>query len=225
MLRAPRRARASQSSVPAPRRGGSSTTTSTPSPESSAPSTAWPASPWTTRTSMPARLWARSATAASPASTAVTMPPSAARPRVNSPTPANSSSTASPGATAAAWRTRRSRSAAPWGPVWKKLPADGAVTISVEGFDFRVSAGSFFQTGPQGAALLLRLVRQAAAVAPGDAVLELFAGVGLFTRGLAADGGMVTAVEAGDAAVAGFNGGDHAPVSYTHLTLPTIYSV
>ena len=88
------------------------------------------------------------------------------------------------------------------------VSADGAivagsepVVISVGDVDLQVSAGSFFQTGPQGAALLLRLVRDAAAVRPGDVVLELFAGVGLFTCGLAADGGVVTAVESSDSAV------------------------
>lgn len=82
------------------------------------------------------------------------------------------------------------------------LRGDGAVTITVGGFDYRVSATSFFQTGPQGAEVLLRLVRDAAAVQSGDTVLELFAGVGLFSRGLAADGAAVTAVEA-DATAAG----------------------
>ena len=83
----------------------------------------------------------------------------------------------------------------------RPMPADGAVTIRVDGFDLRVSARSFFQPGPQGAAVLLRLVREAAAVSAGDSVLELFAGGGLFSRGLVADGAAVTAVEADDVAV------------------------
>lgn len=72
----------------------------------------------------------------------------------------------------------------------------------VGGFSFRVSPGSFFQTNRQGAEILLRLVREAAAVEVGDEALDLYAGVGLFARGLAADGASVVAVESAPAAVA-----------------------
>lgn len=72
----------------------------------------------------------------------------------------------------------------------------------VGGFELRVSAASFFQTNRHGAELLLDLVREAADVRPGDAALDLYAGVGLFARGLAADGAAVTAVESHPAAAA-----------------------
>ena len=78
------------------------------------------------------------------------------------------------------------------------------VHMRAAGFSFQVSATSFFQASTAAAAHLVRLVREAAAVEPGDVVLDLYAGVGLFSRVLAADGARVTAVEghpssAGDA--------------------------
>jgi 23S rRNA (uracil1939-C5)-methyltransferase len=95
------------------------------------------------------------------------------------------------------------------GDVGASVTADGrlvdhdqAVTFRVAGFDFRVSAGSFFQAGIAGAEALVRLVRAAAGVGPGDVALDLYAGVGLFARVLAADGAHVVAVEASPAACA-----------------------
>lgn len=80
------------------------------------------------------------------------------------------------------------------------LRGDPTVTERVAGFDFRVSPTSFFQPNPAGAEILVDLVSQAAAVAPGEGVLDCYAGVGLFARALAADGGTVVAVEANPAA-------------------------
>jgi tRNA/tmRNA/rRNA uracil-C5-methylase (TrmA/RlmC/RlmD family) len=76
-----------------------------------------------------------------------------------------------------------------------ELRGTGAVRMEVAGLSYRVSATSFFQAGRPGAETLVRLVREAAAVAPGESVLDLFAGVGLFAKALAADGATVTAVE------------------------------
>ncbi len=70
------------------------------------------------------------------------------------------------------------------------------------GVDVLVSPASFFQANRAGGEILLALVRAAAAVAPGDTAIDLFCGVGLFARGLAADGADVTAVEGSAAAVA-----------------------
>ncbi|MBA3621594.1 MAG: TRAM domain-containing protein [Actinomycetota bacterium] len=78
------------------------------------------------------------------------------------------------------------------------LRGDPVVTESVAGMDFRVSPGSFFQANRAGAEALVALVCRA--VAAGDRVLDLYAGVGLFARALAAKGAEVTAVEAGAAA-------------------------
>ena len=80
------------------------------------------------------------------------------------------------------------------------LRGDTAITAEVDGFRFRVSATSFFQPGPAGASTLARLVREYAEVRPGERVLDAYAGVGLFSRVLAEDGGMVTAVESHPAA-------------------------
>ena len=52
------------------------------------------------------------------------------------------------------------------------------MTEIVGGREFRVSARSFFQTRPDGAAALATLVRDA--VGPGRSVADLYAGVGLF---------------------------------------------
>lgn len=79
------------------------------------------------------------------------------------------------------------------------LRGDPTVVERVAGFDFRISARSFFQANTAGAEVLVAEVRAAAAVQPGDAVADLYAGVGLFSRPLAADGATVVAVE-GDAA-------------------------
>lgn len=75
------------------------------------------------------------------------------------------------------------------------LRGDATVHRSVAGLRYRVSPGSFFQAGTVGAEALVALVRAAAAVTRGETVLDLFAGVGLFSRALAAEGARVTAVE------------------------------
>lgn len=76
------------------------------------------------------------------------------------------------------------------------LRGEPAVTERVAGFDFRVSPASFFQPNRAGAEVLVQLVTEAAAPSPGEGVLDCYAGVGLFSRALAARGGTVVAVEA-----------------------------
>ncbi|HVL99250.1 MAG TPA: class I SAM-dependent RNA methyltransferase [Egibacteraceae bacterium] len=80
------------------------------------------------------------------------------------------------------------------------LRGDPTVVERVAGFSYRVSAGSFFQSNTAGAAALVELVREGADVGPGDAVADLYAGVGLFSRPLAADGATVVAVEGSEEA-------------------------
>jgi tRNA/tmRNA/rRNA uracil-C5-methylase (TrmA/RlmC/RlmD family) len=75
------------------------------------------------------------------------------------------------------------------------LRGEPAVIEHVAGVAFRVSPTSFFQSGPAGAEALVAAVREAAGAGPGDQALDLYAGVGLFARFLAADGAHVTAVE------------------------------
>ena len=77
-----------------------------------------------------------------------------------------------------------------------------AVTVTVDAVPLRVSATSFFQPGPAGAHALVTEVRAAARVGPGDRVLDLYGGVGLFAQALAADGAKVTLVESHHAAAA-----------------------
>jgi tRNA/tmRNA/rRNA uracil-C5-methylase (TrmA/RlmC/RlmD family) len=82
------------------------------------------------------------------------------------------------------------------------VAGDTAITEVVGNFTFQVSPASFFQSNRRGAAILLDLVRAAASVQAGDTALDLYAGVGLFARGLAADGADVTAVEGAPSSVA-----------------------
>ena len=79
------------------------------------------------------------------------------------------------------------------------------VTEHVAGRAYRVSGGGFWQVHPGAAATLVGAVLEGLEPRPGDAVLDLYAGVGLFAAALAervAPSGRVTAVESGRAAVA-----------------------
>ena len=78
----------------------------------------------------------------------------------------------------------------------------GEVTMVVHGRALRVSAGAFFQAGPAAAEALVDAVMAAAEVAPGERVLDLYAGVGLFAGALAAAGAQVVAVESSASATA-----------------------
>ena len=74
----------------------------------------------------------------------------------------------------------------------------GAVTERVLAADFRVSGSGFWQVHPDAASTLVEAVIAGAAARPGDTVLDLYAGVGLFTTFLAdevGDGGAVISVE------------------------------
>lgn len=81
-------------------------------------------------------------------------------------------------------------------------PADRAVTLTVGPQAFRVSAGAFFQSGPGAALTLAQAVVAAAEVAPGDHVVDLYAGGGLLSCFLARTGTSVLAVEADPRAAA-----------------------
>jgi 23S rRNA (uracil1939-C5)-methyltransferase len=77
------------------------------------------------------------------------------------------------------------------------LRGEPTLGVEVEGVGhFRVSPTSFFQASVGGAAVLARLVRDAAEVRIGDTALDLHAGVGLFASVLSGAGASVTAVEA-----------------------------
>ncbi len=71
----------------------------------------------------------------------------------------------------------------------------GSVHYRIGEHRFRVTAGSFFQVNPPQAAQLVRLAADHLQVQPGDRVLDLYAGVGLFSAPLAQRGARLVAVE------------------------------
>lgn len=75
------------------------------------------------------------------------------------------------------------------------LRGDPTAVEEVAGRELRVSAGSFFQAGPEAAEALVAVVRAAAGPVAGCEVVDLYCGVGLFAAALADDGAAVTAVE------------------------------
>ncbi|MAT06328.1 MAG: hypothetical protein CL424_14920 [Acidimicrobiaceae bacterium] len=81
--------------------------------------------------------------------------------------------------------------------------AGAVLTEQVAGHDFRVSAGSFFQSGPRAAQLLVDAVRRAAPeLASAEAVLDAYAGVGLFAAAVTDPSAYVVTVESSRTAVA-----------------------
>lgn len=83
------------------------------------------------------------------------------------------------------------------------IGADAVLHEEVAGHRFRVSAGSFFQSGPAAAALLVDAVRRAAPeLETADRVVDLYAGVGLFAVAAAPHATHVVTVETSRSAVA-----------------------
>jgi 23S rRNA (uracil1939-C5)-methyltransferase len=81
--------------------------------------------------------------------------------------------------------------------------ADAVVHQTVAGVDFRVSAMSFFQSGPDAAGLLVDAVsRSAPEMARARRVVDLYSGVGLFAAAAVPPGVPVTLVESALSAVA-----------------------
>jgi 23S rRNA (uracil1939-C5)-methyltransferase len=74
----------------------------------------------------------------------------------------------------------------------------------VGGRDYRISAGSFFQVNTAGAEVLVALVREDLAPRPGETLLDLYCGVGLFGLAIADGLGRVVGVEADPSAAADF---------------------
>lgn len=70
-----------------------------------------------------------------------------------------------------------------------------SITEDVAGATYRISGLAFFQNSTDGADVLVRLVREAAAVGSDDVVLDGYAGGGLFAVALGRDAGRVIAVE------------------------------
>ncbi len=84
------------------------------------------------------------------------------------------------------------------------LAGEGSIVMRVLDRPFRVSATSFFQVHTQLAGVLVRQALDALAIGPGDRVLDLYAGVGLFSALMAQAGARVSAVEASPSACADF---------------------
>ncbi len=76
------------------------------------------------------------------------------------------------------------------------------VTYQVRGRTFRVTAGGFFQVNVHQARVLIDLALDRLALQGHESVLDLYAGVGLFTAFLAEHATMVTSVESYPSAVA-----------------------
>jgi len=76
------------------------------------------------------------------------------------------------------------------------------VTYTVKGHAFRVTAGGFFQVNLRQAEVLIDLVIDRLALTGRESVLELYAGVGMFTPFLAENAGLVTTIESFPSAVA-----------------------
>jgi 23S rRNA (uracil1939-C5)-methyltransferase len=83
-----------------------------------------------------------------------------------------------------------------------KAGANAALYEDVAGHRFRVSAGSFFQSGPAAAALLVDAVRRAAPELDGaDHVVDAYAGVGLFGLAAVSASSRTTSIETSSSAV------------------------
>lgn len=88
-------------------------------------------------------------------------------------------------------------------PDWVATGPRAAIDEEVSGHRFRVSAGSFFQSGPQAAELLIDAVRRAAPeLATARRVVDAYAGVGLFAVAAVPESAAVVAIESSRAAVA-----------------------
>ena len=80
---------------------------------------------------------------------------------------------------------------------------DAAVVEKVGTTDLRVSAGSFFQSGPEAAELLVNTVaRLAPEIATAQHLVDAYGGIGLFSATLAAPDAKVTLIESSASAVA-----------------------
>jgi tRNA/tmRNA/rRNA uracil-C5-methylase (TrmA/RlmC/RlmD family) len=75
------------------------------------------------------------------------------------------------------------------------MRGDGSLAEIVDGRRYGFGATSFFQVSPEGAQAIVDEVREAVADVGGALVWDLYAGVGLLSLALAADGAEVVAVE------------------------------
>jgi len=91
------------------------------------------------------------------------------------------------------------------GPAGAAVLAGGdSLPMEILGRVFRVSAASFFQTNPAVAGRMVEHVLDSLKLAPGDSVLDLYCGVGLFSAFLAPRCAELVGVESSPSAVEDF---------------------
>jgi 23S rRNA (uracil1939-C5)-methyltransferase len=78
---------------------------------------------------------------------------------------------------------------------WITLAGADNLVENVQGIDFTISADSFFQVNIAGAQVLVDTVTALAQPQPHEVVVDLYAGVGLFSLTLAEKAGRITAIE------------------------------
>jgi len=84
------------------------------------------------------------------------------------------------------------------------LAGEQALHFEIQGHRFRISPNSFFQVNTALVAELVSLALGMLSVEPGETILELYAGAGLFTRFLVEAGALVLAAEESPSACADF---------------------
>jgi 23S rRNA (uracil1939-C5)-methyltransferase len=99
---------------------------------------------------------------------------------------------------------RRRQGQAPTAPPLRRLAGEEALEVRILGESFRVSPLSFFQVNTGGAETMVRQLLSLCGDRNREHVLELYCGVGLFTRFLARRAAQVTAVEVSPSACADF---------------------
>jgi 23S rRNA (uracil1939-C5)-methyltransferase len=96
------------------------------------------------------------------------------------------------------------------------LMGDRYLTEEVAGRRYQVSAGSAFQANTAGAEALVAVVREFLEPQPGQALVDLYCGVGLFSLALAESVGRVTGIEIAPSAAADFR---HNTLGLDHVSL------
>ncbi len=89
-------------------------------------------------------------------------------------------------ATTVVWSINHTISDVSFGDELRIISGPGTIEEVVAGYHYRISPNAFFQTNPQGAALLLDTVREFAGDLEGKTLLDLYCGTGFFAVALAA---------------------------------------
>ena len=87
------------------------------------------------------------------------------------------------------------------GDVEYTLAGSDIISDKIEGFEFEISANSFFQTNTRGAALLFKIVEKYAGLSGSETVLDLYSGTGTIPILLSEQSKAVTGIEIVESAV------------------------